>query len=248
MKIGVRVFPDNVEEMSKFDVDYFEAAVRIGTDLEVYNSIKERIEGIHGAILSHEVNFMNKIYNSINNSVAIEKTLKATNKLSECKYIIFHPGYVGGELEESCSLGNLKFLMREYPNPLINLETVPVFAYPERYVFPIHSVEDYKSLKEKTGKNIMLDLGHAMITSRAMKYDPVEYMSNLIEELDIKIVHVADNDDRKDGYEDSHLHIGEGNVPIEQILKKYKDKIEYATLEVNGVTPKDIKTVRSYIS
>jgi len=137
--------------------------------------------------------------------------------------------------------------MRKIDDPRIVLEVVPVFAYNERFVFPVHSVEDYKKLKDKTRKNIILDIGHAMITARAMRYDPIDYIGRLMEELDIKIMHIADNDERKDGYEDSHLHIGEGNVPIEQILRQFKDQIEFATLEVNGVNPKDIELVTSWL-
>jgi sugar phosphate isomerase/epimerase len=242
--IGVRVFPDNVEEVSKLHVDYFEAAVRLDTDTDVYDPIKERVAGIHGAILSQEVNFMNRL---LHNASAIEKALEAADKFPGCRYVVFHPGYVAEKQAEECSLKNLRILMREYDDPRIHLEVVPVFAYPERHVFPLHTVDDYKELRDKTGKKIILDLGHAMITARAMKYDPIEYMSRLTEELDIKVVHVADNDERGDGYEDSHLHIGEGSVPIEEILKQYKDRIEFATLEVNEVNSRDIELVTSWL-
>ena len=33
-------------------------------------------------------------------------------------------------------------------------------------------------------------------------------------------MHIADNDQRNDGYEDSHLKIGTGEVPIEKILQE----------------------------
>ncbi|MBW2981457.1 sugar phosphate isomerase/epimerase [Candidatus Woesearchaeota archaeon] len=246
VKIGIRVFPDNVEEVSKLNVDYFEAAVRPATDLKVYDSIKDRIAGIHGAILTQEVNFMNRLYRSVYNPPAISKAMKAADEIPECKYVVFHPGYIAERAEE-CSLDNLEKLMRRYDDERFHLEVVPVFAYQERYVFPVHSVEDYKRLKKETGKKMLLDIGHAMITARAMNYDPVDYISRLIEELDIRIVHVADNDERGDGYEDSHLHIGEGNVPIEKILRKYKDIIEFATLEVNGVNAKDIELVTDWL-
>ena len=60
-------------------------------------------------------------------------------------------------------------------------------------------------------------------------------------------MHIADNDERGDGYEDSHLHIGEGTAPIEQILRQFKDKIKFATLEVNGVNSKDVELVTSWL-
>jgi len=258
MKIGVRAFPDVVEEVSELDVDYFEAAVRgsyagdgnsiiPATDITVYKSIRDKIRGVHGSILYQGVNFMNMLRNQLNDN-AIGNAIAAADEFS-AEYIVFHPGYVEKGLHgENCSLENLCQIMRRYDDERLHLEVVPVFAYGERLVFPIHSVDDYKRLRDKTRKSIVLDLGHAMITARAMHYDPVDYMGRLIEELDIRIVHVADNDERGDGYEDSHMHIGEGSVPIEEILRKYKDRIEFATVEVNGVTPKDIGLVRHFVS
>ena len=50
-----------------------------------------------------------------------------------------------------------------------------------------------------------------------------------------------------DGYSDSHMHIGQGNVPIEQIVKAHKDRIEFAIIEVNGITPEDIELVTAWL-
>ena len=257
-KIGVRAFPENVEEVSKLDADYFEVSVRgsyvkdgnievPATDVAAYEKIKDRVKGIHGSILSHGVNFMNRFRNQLLNVNAIENALSAADKFG-AEYIVFHPGYIEKGLHgENCNLENLYRIMRSYDDSRILLEVVPVFAYKERLVFPMHSVDDYKTLKERTRKGMVLDIGHAMITARAMHYDPVDYIGRLIEELDIKVIHVADNDERTDGYEDSHLHVGEGSIPIEEILKQFKDKIEFATLEVNDVNSKDIELVTSWL-
>jgi len=247
-KIGIRVFPDNIEKVSKLEADYFEAAVRPGNDLSPYNIIKEKILGIHGAILMQECNFMNPLRKKLGtNDKSLTSAIEAADKF-HVQYIIFHPGYIErGVYGERCNLRQLYSTMNQIKDSRLLLEIVPVFAYKERNIFPLHSVDDYKHLKEKTGKNIMLDIGHAMINARAMKYDPIQYIGNLIEELDIKIMHIADNDERKDGYEDSHLSIGKGNVPIEEILKQFKSKIELATIEVNQISNKDIELVRKYL-
>lgn len=258
-KIGIRAYPDSVvEKLKRFEIDYFEATVRgryakdektvvPETNIDTYSSIKDKIKGIHGSILREGVNFMNKARNKKLNSNAIENAISAADNLN-VEYIVFHPGYIEkGRQGENCNLENLYQFMRNYDDPRILLEIVPVFAYKERFVFPLHSVDDYKILRDRTRKNIMLDIGHAMITARAMKYDPVDYIGKLIEELDIGVMHIADNDDSGDGYNDSHLHIGKGNVPIEQILRQFKDKIKFATLEVNGINDEDIKLVTSWL-
>lgn len=137
-------------------------------------------------------------------------------------------------------------MMCDYTNPLIHLEVVPVVGYSQRHVFPVWRPEDYRRLSDLTGKPILLDLGHAMITSRVLRLNPVEYIKSLVNELDIRIAHVADNDNRGDGCEDSHLHIGQGDVPIQEILRDNR-RLEVLVLEVNDVAKSDIATVRKFL-
>jgi sugar phosphate isomerase/epimerase len=252
--IGTRAFEDNVQDVIKLDADLFEIAVRPEhsrngelipeTNLKSYDILKDRIIGVHGGILYQGVNLMNRARNNVNEK-AIELALKAADRFN-CKYIVFHPGYVERNKAEDCSLENLCSLMKNYADKRLLLETIPVFAYKERHIFPIYHVDSWKRLQDKTGKNIMLDIGHAAITTRATKQNPVDYINSLITELGIQFMHIADNDSSKDGYEDSHLSIGKGNVPIEQILKQNKDRISFATIEVDNTTQKDIELVRSY--
>ncbi len=266
MQIGIRAYDDNVEEASKLNSDYFEIAVRASyhksgevrhsypksedmvkaTNIRAFEKIRDKVIGIHGAIQEQGVNLMNRARNIINEK-ALGAVITANSKFDKCRYIVMHPGRVEKGYEEDCSFKYLYGLMKDYPYPKLCLEFVPVFSRASRDVFPMHSVDDFKRLKDKTGKEIVLDIGHAAITARAMRYDMVDYISKLIEELDIKILHIADNDDSGDGYNDSHLHIGKGDVPIEQIVREHKDKIEFAIIEVNGITPKDIGLVTSWL-
>jgi len=255
MKLGARTFDDNVQQAANLDVDYFEAAIRPAYYMDgkivpevcadVYGPIKDKVVGIHGAILSHEVNFMNR-QRDTQNRRALEAALKAADSFPSCRYIVFHPGYIEANDSDNCGLENLFGLMKEYDDSRIFLEFVPVFAYAERHVFPVHHVDSWKTLQDKTGKGMVLDLGHAAITARAMKYNALDYIRGLVEALGVRIVHVADNDDSGDGYEDSHLHIGKGNVPIEEVLAQNKG-IELATLEVSEVSPEDVALVRSWV-
>ena len=76
------------------------------------------------------------------NRKAVEKAIEAADMFGS-KYIVFHPGYI--EIGGSCSITNLVDLMRGYDDRL-HLEVVPVLAYEERLVFPLHTVDDYKRL------------------------------------------------------------------------------------------------------
>ncbi len=254
VELGIRVFEDNVETVSVFDADYFEAAVRPEynttgqiipeTNLKAYERIKDKIRGIHGAFWSHGINFMDEALVEKNRH-AIELVLNAADCFENCEYVNFHPGYL---VNENCSLETLIAIMDEYDDDRLLLEVVPAFAYSERYYFPVYSINDLLKLKENTGKNILLDIGHAAITSRITGYNTIEYCGQLIDRLGIEVVHVADNDSSGDGCNDSHMHIGEGNVPIKEILVKNKDRIKYATLEANEITSGDIYCVRNWLS
>ncbi|MCK4550842.1 MAG: hypothetical protein KAT91_02720 [Candidatus Aenigmarchaeota archaeon] len=253
-QIGVRAFEDNVIHISDLNVDYFEVAVRpeyntIGqiipeTNLKAYERIKDKIRGIHGAFWSHGINFMDETLVEKNRH-AIELALNAADCFENCEYVNFHPGYL---VNKKCGIENLYALMSEYDDKRLTLEIVPFLAYPERYEFPLYTVEDFCKLKNKTGKEILIDVGHAAITSRIKNYNPLEYCNQLIRELNINIMHVADNDASDDGCNDFHMHIGEGEVPIEEILAQNKNQIKYATLEVNGLNTEDINVVRNWLS
>ncbi len=255
MNIGVKVFEDNMADMLKLDVDFYEITVRPEytkdgqvvpeTNINSFDKIKDKIVGIHGSILSQGVNLMNRARNK-QNKKALEISLKAADKFN-AQYVVFHPEYFERGRMSDCSFENLFNLMQGYNDPRLYLEFVPVFGYKERHVFPIWHLDGWKKLSEQTDKRILVDTGHIMITARALKLPPIEYATQIIMGLNAEFVHLADNDGGLDGFEDQHLPIGKGNVPNKEILFNIKRIVKYLLIESGKTTQGEVNLVRSYL-
>ena len=167
MQVGIRAYEDNVEEMAKLDADYFEIRVTPpysvdgrqvpATKIEAFDRIKDKVIIIHGAIQDQVVNLMNRARND-NNVKALEKALDAADRFENCRYVVMHPGRVEKGYKEHCSLAYLYKLMQMYDDPRLCLEIIPVFSREPRDVFPMHSVDDFKRLQDKTKKKLVLDI------------------------------------------------------------------------------------------
>ncbi|RAP29541.1 hypothetical protein DID76_03910 [Candidatus Marinamargulisbacteria bacterium SCGC AG-414-C22] len=107
------------------------------------------------------------------------------------------------------------------------------------------SPKDWLAFKHEINKDIVVDTGHALITARIFKLNPRDYLRDLIQTLNPKVIHLAMNDDRGDGYEDSHLHLTEGSFDLRLIESSLQNRL--VTIEVNQAHQQDLAFARSLL-
>ena len=248
--IGLKVYADKLTPYIHWNVDYFEVYIRhidhmgcpidLETQLKMLEPIKDKVKGIHGGILYQGVNFCDA--NAIDdNKKALDIVFESLDFFPNCKYIVFHPGCFTNP--KSCSLSELISWVKPIQDKRFMLEIEPFLCYKERYCFPLYKPEDYLMLKYEIGKEILVDTGHALIMSRVLNLEPYQYINELIDVLNPSVIHLANNDRRGDGYEDSHLPLGQGELDFTKLANKFAGK--YCTIEVGNLTKDDLHLVQS---
>mgnify|MGYP001280441854 CR=1 FL=1 len=248
--IGIKVYADKLEQYINWDVDYFEVYIRhidhlgrpvtLNEQLEMLKPIQHKVFGIHGGILYQGVNFLDKdAYDE--NKKALDVVFQSLDFFPNCKYIVFHPGVFVNSI--SCSFDELFTWIRPIQDKRFMIEIEPVFAYKERFLFPAYTPNDWFNIKNEIDKDIVIDTGHLLISSRALKLDPVKYISEMIQLLKPKVIHLANNDARGDGFEDSHLPLNQGDLSFRDFQHLLSNKM--LTLEVANLTLKDLNVVKS---
>mgnify|MGYP001182816311 FL=1 len=248
--IGVKVYADKLDDYIDWDVDYYEVYIRhidhlgqpvtLEKQLEMLKPIKEKVMGIHGGILYQGVNFLDKdAYDE--NKKALDIVFKSLDFFVNCKYIVFHPGVFVNST--SCSFDELFTWIRPIQDSRFMIEIEPIFAYKERYLFPIYKPSDWLDIKNDIQKDIVVDTGHLLITARALKKDPVKYISDVINVLNPKVIHLANNDNRGDGFEDSHLSLPDGELDFNKLSHLFGNKM--LTIEVGDLSLRDLNLVKS---
>ncbi len=248
--IGIKVYADQLDQYVDWDVDYFEVYIRhidhlgnpvtLKSQLELLKPIQDKVRGIHGGILYQGVNFLDRdAYDD--NKRALDVVFESLTFFPNCSYIVFHPGVFVNS--SSCSLGELFSWFQPIKDSRFMLEIEPIFAYKERFLFPIYKPEDWANIKKSTGKDILIDTGHLLITARALKLDPIEYISSMISVLNPKVIHLDNNDSRGDGFEDSHLHLSFGELDFSKLSHFLCNKM--LTIEVNNLMVSDLNYIKS---
>ena len=78
-----------------------------------------------------------------------------------------------------------------------------------------------------------------------MNYEPHTYLSELIDVLQPKVMHIANNDTRGDGYEDSHLALSDGGLKFSLLSSHLSHKL--LTIESNELTLNDVSLLRQCV-
>ena len=138
--------------------------------------------------------------------------------------IIVHPDT--GELQ--INIENL----HKFNDFRICLENMPYFSLHNEGTLNGSNFLDLEKILSSTGYNFCLDLGHAIIAANNLKID---YMSFIHQFMKLKPTMFHLNDGRLNSTRDSHLHFGDGDFPIQKILKMIPPSSQI-TLE----TPKNI--------
>jgi len=253
-KIGLHLNAYILSGIDKLDAGYYEITAwptyldNMGQiineiDISVFeDKYLKKIEGIHGAALSRGVNLMNEKRNE-QNKAAIEIAIYIADYVN-ADYIVFHSGCIEDKAERFCSLENIYSLMKQYDDSRIHLENIPCIGLVNGSVCPVRTVDEWIQFKEQTEKEILLDIPHASMTSHFLKEKIVPYITQLIDELDIKKLHVSDSTAFS---KDTHSNIGEGCLPLEDILRGIDSCAEHITLEVKNVRFSDVFLVKQYI-
>ena len=248
--IGLKVYADKLEPYIHWDVDYFEVYIRhidylgkpvdLQTQLNQLAKIKDKVWGIHGGILFQGVNFCDPAA-SDDNRKGLDIVFDALPHFKNCQYIVFHPGCFTNPL--TCSLKELISWIKPIDDPRFMIEIEPSLAYKERYMLPLYKVKDWLALKQKINKDIVVDTGHAAISARVAGLDEHDYINHLIETLNPKVIHLANNDLRGDGFEDAHLPLSKGVLKFDKLKNNLENKL--LTIEVGDLSMNDVELIRS---
>ena len=176
---------------------------------------------MHGPHFAHGVNFSIKEAESKNIELVTE-AMKYLDFLNGEK-IIFHPGIKGDYKETARQLNNL--IKAKIIDSRVILENKPMKVIPGKSLLPTddcvgYSPEQMKFIKEETGLDIVLDIGHGTCAANALGLDYKEFLKEFIK-LEPYMFHLSDGD--IDGVMDKHLHIGSGTYDFEFIFSLFPE-------------------------
>lgn len=250
-KIALKTFPDLVDQHKDLPVDYFEVAIRptifgkktsLESQCEAYKPIADKVIGIHGAIYREGVNLLDP--DSLKtNKEAFDYTQKAANFFPNIDYILFHPGHIIPNTR--CSFETIQQFISKNRFDKLSIEFEPFFAYNQRYIFPIHSIDDWVRFQQSINTPIILDTAHCFITAQALGYPFYDYFNTLVEVLKPKIIHLSNTDLSDGGKNDKHLPFKEGVIDFEKLAHCLQNKT--LVIEVNNVSIEDINYVKSLV-
>jgi endonuclease IV len=141
-----------------------------------------------------------------NNKQKLQETFKFADSL-KAKYIIFHSG-LNGSIEETVEQ------LRPFANSNCLVENKPVKGLKNEGCIGATFKELSYIIKElRIG--FCMDFGHAICAANSLRKDPLQYINELLS-LKPVVFHLTDGDYSSEY--DSHLHYGEGNYPIRNLL------------------------------
>lgn len=168
--------------------------------------------GIHAPHSAAGLNLANSISRN-NNKTKIEESIKFADALN-AKYIIFHSG-TNGILEETVEqlmpFADERFLIENKPIRGLDGSTCVGCTY-----------EDLRRIIGGIGNGcgFCLDFGHAICAANTLKKEPFDFIKELYM-LNPRVYHLTDGNFSSDL--DSHLHYGEGNFPLKELLATVPD-------------------------
>ncbi len=217
-RLGLKIWSINQESFTKLAqfcrkrlIDYVELYIVPGSFDEKKLSALRGIPIIfHGPTYNQNFSITNKdrVF-----SESIDSIRKFASFFDE-KRIIFHPGYVMDKKRDNIQglIENLGELMQEFE---IILENAPALGYKDNIRLVISRPEDYDEVIKKTGCRFCLDFGHAVAASNTHRIDMMEFVRQF-QKLAPYMYHLSDS--RKEKEVDEHLHLGEGDLPLKELV------------------------------
>ncbi|HOJ64094.1 MAG TPA: TIM barrel protein [Spirochaetota bacterium] len=161
---------------------------------------------IHGPHFGNGLNFSKKELFDSNIKMA-KDTIRWADSLHS-NYIIFHPG-VDGDIYET--IREINFLN----DKRILIENKPYLGKGNDLRCIGNSVEEIKLILTECNIGFCFDIGHSICAANFYKINPIENIKNFIK-LNPVIYHFTDG--YYDSVYDEHLHFGEGNYPLKEII------------------------------
>lgn len=163
--------------------------------------------GIHAPHSAAGLNLANS-ENRKDNKAKIEEVIKFADSLN-AKYIIFHSGTNGAPeetIEQLKSFADDRFLIENKPIRGLDGSTCVGCTY-----------KDLKQIIDGIGHGcgFCLDFGHAICAANTLKKKPLDFIKKLYT-LSPRIYHLTDGAFSSEL--DCHLHYGEGNFPLKELL------------------------------
>lgn len=149
----------------------------------------------------------------MSNRRLVEESLRFADGV-EAEIVILHPG-VNGVIEETARQIRLFFDSR------FVLENKPRYGHGEGLVCNGATPEEIALVMGETGVRFCLDIGHAIASANGFGVSPWEMLQQFCE-LGPSLLHITDG--YWNGIFDEHLHFGEGDFPIPEIIRLFYEK------------------------
>ncbi len=162
---------------------------------------------LHCEHQSFGVNFANPD-NHEKNTSAIRFVLQLADRL-ESEFIVVHPGV---KENNECSIQNTIDTLKQFNDKRLIIENMPLFGFLGKGKSPEFfgvSVEEMKELLSKTGRNMCLDFGHAVVKAFDTGEDYIQLVKRFMEFQPVYF-HISDNE----GSHDTHTNLGEGVLDL----------------------------------
>ncbi len=162
---------------------------------------------IHAPHFGNGLNFGKKSLFEKNMQMVKETLFFADQLKSE--YIIFHPG-VDGDIYET--IREINYIN----DSRILIENKPYLGKVNDLICIGNSINEIKLIMEECRVGFCFDIGHSICAANFYKLNAIENIKEFIK-LKPVIYHLTDG--YFDSLYDEHLHFGEGNYPIKEIIK-----------------------------
>jgi endonuclease IV len=149
-----------------------------------------------------------------NNREKLQETFQFADTLN-AEYIIFHAG-VNGNIEE------VIYQLHFFADKRCLIENKP-FRGLSNGICIGTTPEEIISIMDELLIGFCLDFGHAICAANSLKQNPLQFIQELLQ-LNPTMYHLTDGDYK--GEYDSHLHYGQGDFPIKEILKLIRQDVK----------------------
>lgn len=182
MKFGLKLFPDKIDLIERYkDIfDYFEMFIKPDTDLKILKNVNVPLI-IHATHETYDYNPADpKMFASTKK--LLKKAIKAADMVNS-KYIIVHCGYDGQEKDM------INFFKKVYDKRFL-FENISSLDVRTGRKFLFSAPENMKRFLKEIKGNMMLDLGHAILSANVLKRDPIKFIKDFLK-LKPKYYHLS---------------------------------------------------------
>lgn len=222
IKYGLKLWTTNSPGLAKASkklleekaVDFLELYIHPGSQgISHFNILKGMEISIHATHFDHGFNL-----SALDNEAVKffkEEVIRAADFFGS-HHIILHPG-------ASCDSRAFLDNFEKIRDPRILIENMPKFSL-DGQVFFGYSLEELIWIRDNTGSDFCLDLGHAIASAFAQKIGYKEYVSNLLLALDPHYFHIGGK--KYDSNIDEHLNLWEGTYDLAWVKSLIQKKAE----------------------